>query len=559
MQESDTFEVSSAQMPAAGRKFKQMRDMADAEIELGSSVLPTVDEGRSAGRDNVASDHQHLCRWQAATAVSCLLVIGMLAKMLLLQGSGAAFSLASSLAGMPSNVTSTPPDQGWRPPPAYPAASPAPPASPSQPPHLHPATQRPTPVPLILDTDMSFDVDDVGALCLAHALADRNEVTLLATVHDAGVPAGVGAISVINDYYGRSSVPLGAFKGRFGRKPWEPDYWNDGPYISDLVGRFPSHVQDSSQSPDAVQTYRRVLASAANSSVVIVAIGFTTNLAALLRSPPDEDSPLNGSSLVARKVRRVVYQGGWYPGGGRTFNWDCGGEWYYHEADDGCTGTSAEVVNGLTELGVEQQFTAVGNGMSTGKPLAACAPASSPCRTAFVKWLGREGSGRPSWDEVAVLLAARGAERLTLGVTSPLFLVHGTNVVNAAGANRWTANVSVDYNHSYLAVREGWEMQSVQAEVTMEIDRLICQPPRLSRPASYQARFAEMNSPAPPPLPPAPPPPPKGPGEEDQVFVEPTCGDCWGINGGNYGDCSSIPGCGSWLCNFCTNDDWRRH
>ena len=57
-----------------------------------------------------------------------------------------------------------------RPPSAYlrPQRQPAPPPPP-------PAPYPPGlgPVPLIIDTDMSFDVDDVGAVCVAHALADR--------------------------------------------------------------------------------------------------------------------------------------------------------------------------------------------------------------------------------------------------------------------------------------------------------------------------------------------------------------------------------------------------
>ena len=53
------------------------------------------------------------------------------------------------------------------------------------------------PVPLIIDTDMSFDVDDVGAICIAHALMDRGEADLLAVVHSSGYPevggrAGLG-------------------------------------------------------------------------------------------------------------------------------------------------------------------------------------------------------------------------------------------------------------------------------------------------------------------------------------------------------------------------------
>ena len=42
---------------------------------------------------------------------------------------------------------------------------------------LHSDLQMP-PVPLIVDTDLSIDVDDVGALCAAHALADVGEVRL---------------------------------------------------------------------------------------------------------------------------------------------------------------------------------------------------------------------------------------------------------------------------------------------------------------------------------------------------------------------------------------------
>ena len=38
------------------------------------------------------------------------------------------------------------------------------------------------PVPIIFDTDMSIDVDDVGALCALHGLVDSNEAELLAVV-----------------------------------------------------------------------------------------------------------------------------------------------------------------------------------------------------------------------------------------------------------------------------------------------------------------------------------------------------------------------------------------
>ena len=48
----------------------------------------------------------------------------------------------------------------------------------------------PKKVPLIIDTDASFDVDDVLAICMAHALERRGEAKILAVMHDAGIPEG---------------------------------------------------------------------------------------------------------------------------------------------------------------------------------------------------------------------------------------------------------------------------------------------------------------------------------------------------------------------------------
>ena len=56
------------------------------------------------------------------------------------------------------------------------------------------------PVRLILDTDMGGgpcqDVDDVGTLCMLHALADNGEAELLAVVLDTVYRQGAGAVSV---------------------------------------------------------------------------------------------------------------------------------------------------------------------------------------------------------------------------------------------------------------------------------------------------------------------------------------------------------------------------
>ena len=157
-----------------------------------------------------------------------------------------------------------------------------------------------TPPSLIIDTDMSVDVDDVGMLCTAHALVDRGEASLLAVVHNAHLESGVGAISAINHYFGRSHIPLGAYTGPIGAGCCLPAWTHGGRgvYADFLVERFRPPVRSFHSVPPAVLVYRRTLSQAANGSVTIVSVGFLTNLLALLQSAPDEISPLAGTALV---------------------------------------------------------------------------------------------------------------------------------------------------------------------------------------------------------------------------------------------------------------------
>lgn len=149
-------------------------------------------------------------------------------------------------------------------------------------------------VPLIIDTDIGGgscrDVDDVGAICMAHALADNGEVDLLAIIQNSRPLQSTGVISVLNHFYGRDQVLIGAFKhpssfyseSKSGAKrgiqylrPWDqPGVPPDPlPYVVDLVANWPSPFKNSSQVDSAVSVYRRVLAAQPDSSVVISSIG----------------------------------------------------------------------------------------------------------------------------------------------------------------------------------------------------------------------------------------------------------------------------------------------
>jgi hypothetical protein len=71
-------------------------------------------------------------------------------------------------------------------------------------------------IKIILDTDMGggqcTDVDDVGTLCMIHALVERGEAELLAVVVNTMPPLATAVVSVLNHFYGRDDVPIGALK-----------------------------------------------------------------------------------------------------------------------------------------------------------------------------------------------------------------------------------------------------------------------------------------------------------------------------------------------------------
>ena len=65
----------------------------------------------------------------------------------------------------------------------------------------------------IVDTDMAFDVDDVGALCIAHALANNEGLVCWPSSTTPDLPR-IGAAAAINEYFDRQPT-LGAYKGEF--------------------------------------------------------------------------------------------------------------------------------------------------------------------------------------------------------------------------------------------------------------------------------------------------------------------------------------------------------
>ncbi|MDR2675168.1 MAG: nucleoside hydrolase [Opitutaceae bacterium] len=166
------------------------------------------------------------------------------------------------------------------------------------------------PVKLIFDTDMGNDVDDALALAVIHALQNRGSCELLAVTLTCPEPLAPAYVAAVNTFYGRPGIPIGVNPGSaralHPKQRFLEIMLRKNPDGSPV---FPSGW-DASAAPRAVDLLRRTLAGADDASIVIVQVGFSTNLAALLDTRPDALSPLGGRDLAARKVRLLSVMAG---------------------------------------------------------------------------------------------------------------------------------------------------------------------------------------------------------------------------------------------------------
>ena len=268
--------------------------------------------------------------------------------------------------------------------------------------------------PIIFDSDMGPDYDDVGAITILHAFADSGKVNILATVASTKYAGVAGVMNVFNTYFKRPDIPIGVPKGK-ALELRDFQHWTDT-----LLAKYPHKIKSNDEVPDAVDVYRKALASQADKSVTIVTVGFLTNLSNLLKSQPDKYSKLDGKALVAQKVKQLVCMGGKFP---------AGSEFNVQEdapaSQNVYTNWPTPVLFSGFEIGVK---------IRAGLPLIHNNNIkNSPVKTVFgmcIPMAKEDSLGRMSWDETAVLVAVRGYE--------PYYhLQHGHIEVAANGSNTW--------------------------------------------------------------------------------------------------------------------------
>lgn len=282
------------------------------------------------------------------------------------------------------------------------------------------------PVKIIFDTDMGPDFDDVGAITILHALAAKGECEILATMASDGYPFIGPTLEVFNRYFQKPEIPVGV--------PDEtapsfscPNHWNDS-----LVVNYLPKVKRNKDYPKASDVYRKVLAAQADHSVVIVTVGFLSNLESLLKSGADQYSSLSGKELVVKKVKKWVAMAGGFPEG-NEFN-----------INQHTKASEYVIANWPTPVlfsGFE-----IGAKIMTGNKVATQGSKGSPVQWAYKYCLSnyenKNSLNRNSWDHTAVLCAVRDPEKYFYVIRN------GTFVCSSDGSNSW--NADKNSNHSFL-------------------------------------------------------------------------------------------------------------
>lgn len=250
---------------------------------------------------------------------------------------------------------------------------------------------------VIFDTDMGNDVDDTVALDMLYKYQDEGRIEILGIVSSKREEGSVRYIDAMGTLYGYGDIPLGIVR----------TYPDEGYKCADKRLNFADHVvshgdyrrsvADYESLPDGYLLMRRLLAEA-DEPVTIIAVGFSTNLARLLESGPDEYSPLRGRELVAGKVERLVMMAGNFDSDRvlrkREYN-------IYNDRKSAtrvCMEWPTEIIFSGYEVGrrILFPYTELESGFGYASP--------HPLREAFA-YYAEMPYNRPMWDPTAVIAA----------------------------------------------------------------------------------------------------------------------------------------------------------
>lgn len=280
------------------------------------------------------------------------------------------------------------------------------------------------PVPVIFDTDIGPDYDDIGAIAILHAMADRGECKILATIASNKHRYIASVLDVMNTYFNRPEIPIAVVRGNaVNIEAWQK--WD-----SSIVSNYPHDIHNNEQAEDALKLYRKILSGQPDQSVTIITVGFLTNMANLLQSGPDEFSSLTGKELISKKVKHLVCMAAIFDNRMGTFK-------EFNVVKDSIA-SKITFDNWPTPIlfsGFE-----IGSKIYTGIPIVKSNINHSPVKDVFARSIPmdlHDKNGRMSWDETAVLVAVRGPGKY-------FDERKGKIICNPDGSNGWDTNGTRD-------------------------------------------------------------------------------------------------------------------
>lgn len=238
----------------------------------------------------------------------------------------------------------------------------------------------------ILGTDWWTDCDDAIAVRLLARAAKAGRIRLCGVALNACMPYSVASLKGFLAYEGLRDVPLGIDRSA-------TDFGGSPSYQKRLADSL-CPTATNADAEDALRLYRRLLA-AAEEKVEMIEIGFLQVVAELLKSGPDDISPLGGCELVAQKVSKLWVMAG---------KWDADGEKEHNFCLNPRTRLAGKEFCELCPVPVTFLGWEVGYGVISGGELAPGDPLQGV--------LADHGSpnGRHSWDPMLTLLALIGNE-----------------------------------------------------------------------------------------------------------------------------------------------------
>lgn len=161
---------------------------------------------------------------------------------------------------------------------------------------------------VIFDTDMGNDVDDALALGMLYRYMDEGKINLNAIVLNKEGMAAPEFLDIMGTWYGYPDIPVGIIRDGAECGDDSTAFTRKVADMKTPEGRpmFERTHSDYVSLPESVDLYRKILSGAPDTSVTVISVGFSTNLARLLESGPDTYSDLSGRELVSRKVK-VLY------------------------------------------------------------------------------------------------------------------------------------------------------------------------------------------------------------------------------------------------------------